>query len=696
MAEFLATQLITFVAGAAAAGGATLAVTTAAIQIAAAIGLSYAASALLSPGASRGTPPSDRTFVSRSPTAARSRSYGRVKIAGTQVFAGSRHGKLYRVVAHGEGPIDAVEEHWIDTTQVSVGVGDGLVTTGKYVVEGTPRAHIQWSTGTATGHHYATLEAAFPEWSSDHLGCGVHHSLVTLTQVKPEHFSDVFPNYDRTNYAQVIRGARVYDPRDAEQSATDPATWTWTMNAPLAILDFLTHPRGMGLPRAFVDPEVASWVAAADVADEAVPLAAGGSVPRYQLSGTYGYDERRADVLERMLATCDGRLVAGSGGGLRLSLPNADAPSVTIGPDAVLSYSVGSGNDATTTATVIRAQYTDPAFGYVETDAAPWTNEPLALAFGAVVADAQLTWVPHHAQTRYLMKLAAAHAAPEWCGTLTTNLLALPVLGERYFRLVLPEIDLDIRVETESCRFRLADNATVVGLDIGWVSADPAAQAWNPVTEEGRPPERGVVTTENALPVPADFDVAITPENAGPTARPVALVTWTDIGIDSVFIRVRYRLVGTSTWDHVLVSSAETSATIGPLVEGATYEIYAQTLGVSGRLGVETATITIVAAIDTTPPGVVSSVSATLDGADVVLTWSQPASANTAAARVYRHTVDDYASAALVATVSGGPGTALSYTDEPPAADDYWYWIAATNASLVEGDEAATGSITVP
>ena len=698
MATFVAVQLITYAFGAAAAGGALLTATAAAIQIAAAVAISYAAAEIFSPasaskGARAGVAPSDRTFLSRSATAPRTRSYGRVKLSGSQQFAAAKGGKLYRVLAHGEGPIDAVEEHWIDDNEVTFD-GSGDILTAQYLVTGSPRVQAFWTLGTTTGLHYSQLEAEFDEWDTGHLGKGVHHSLLVLTQVAQASFSETFPNYESTNYAQTIRGAKIYDPRDAAQDIDDNTTWLWSMNAPLCIMDFLTHKDGLEFPWAFVTPEIEAWEAAADVADEAVPLKAGGTTPRYQLSGTYGFNERKSEILERMMSACDARMITGQNGGLALSMPSAAAPTVTITDDAVLSYRIGSGNEAPDTATVVKSSYLEAEFGYVETDAQPWENATLAAKLGEIVSDIPLNMVPTHSQARRLMKLAAARLAPAWRGEITTNLLALPAISERYVQLQIAELDLDIRVELEGVQFQLGEGSTVSGLSIQWVAADASELDWDALTEEGRIPERGAkLVIDNSLPTPAGLAITIVAETFGASTYPVAVANWTDIGVDSLDIEVAYQVVGNLAGETTTkVSSDNNSLSTGALLEGSQYQFTVRSVGQSDRVSATSAAVLATANIDTAAPAAAGSITATVVTDDVTVEWTQPTSANTAGAKVFRNTVDNFGTATEIASVAGGASTVLSYVDSDLAADEYWYWVETYNASLFAGAEAAAAS----
>lgn len=78
--------------------------------------------------------------------------------------------------------------------------------------------------------------------------------------------------------------SKVWDPRDNTQDPDDPATWDYSANQALCILDALRQnpvrpysTGGLFMP---------SFEDAADICDELVPLKAGGNEPRYSVTGT--------------------------------------------------------------------------------------------------------------------------------------------------------------------------------------------------------------------------------------------------------------------------------------------------------------------------------------------------------------------------------------------------------------------------
>lgn len=99
----------------------------------------------------------------------------------------------------------------------------------------------------------------------------------------------------------------VYDPR------TSPPTYGYTENSALCIADFLSN-TVWGFKAAYgTEIPTPDLIAAANVCEEAVPLAAGGTEPRYALNGGFPLTTKRGEVLQNLLTACAGRLTYAGG-----------------------------------------------------------------------------------------------------------------------------------------------------------------------------------------------------------------------------------------------------------------------------------------------------------------------------------------------------------------------------------------------
>lgn len=513
--------------------------------------------------------PSDGQVEINSSAAPRFRSYGRVKVAGNLVFANTINGFYGRILAMGSGPIDAVEQHWLDDHLVVLSGED--VTSAPYVVDGASRAFINFRLGEDNPALYAATHASFPElWTIDHLGRGVPSAEVVLAQTPSKVFTEVFPQGGDTLYRQVQRGALIRD--IAGGAFLSPA---WSDSAALVIADFLTHPDGMRLHDSWVLNEADSWVTAHSICNDAIPAAAGGTEGRYKIWSSYDFSERPADVLTRFLQACDAVIYPTPNRGIAIKVGKWEAPTVTIDDDAIIGYSgFGGGRDILTTANTIRARYMEPSEDYQETDAEIWADDADIALRGEIAADFDFFCAPNHSQCRRLMKIAAYRANPEWVGTLTCNLRAMPVMGERWINVVLSELGVSGTFEVLSTQFLIDDGSILSGIEIQVQSMPAYAYDWT-VDEEGEPPgggNRGAtprIAPLTALPPLTGFDA---------TANGLfAVLRWDAPPSDSLTADIEYQVSSEAQWSAWPVADGATAARLGPLVLGTKYAFRART-----------------------------------------------------------------------------------------------------------------------
>lgn len=122
---------------------------------------------------------------------------------------------------------------------------------------------------------------------------------------------------------------RVWDPRDPAQDADDPATWGWSDNQALCLIDALRHNPIARLPVHLL--HLPSLLRQADVADQAVPLKAGGTEPRYRVGGRIVYDP--ATELYQALSALD---AAGGGGLVQIGGMIGYQPGEYLAPSAAI------------------------------------------------------------------------------------------------------------------------------------------------------------------------------------------------------------------------------------------------------------------------------------------------------------------------------------------------------------------------
>jgi len=535
-----------------------------AIQIGLSIGLSYLANSVFGPKAPK---PEDVQQSTRQPTQPRVRHYGRVKVSGPWVFAESKGGNFYKLLAIGVGPIDGIENYWVDDEGVNLD-STGDVTSG--AVAG--HCNIQTRLGAATETSYSILTERFPEWTTAHRGDGVASLCAIQRAVEDKDYLSTFPNGINTNYRLVLRGAIV----------THPVTGVdaWNDNAAAVIRDYITHAEGMRLPASIIATPLAAagWAAAYNRAADIITTKEG-TEARYRLWGSYTLEERPADVVGRMLNCCDGRLVPTPDGGLTLDIGQWAEPTVTLDNDSITGFSeVGRGRDILSTANTIRAKYLDPGQDYQAADADPWVDATDVSARGEIASDMEFPMAPSHSQARRLMKLAAFRANPTWVGTFQCNLKALAAFGERFVRVNLPALGINSVFEVQDFRFDIGEGGILRGVTLQVQSMPEAAYQWNAAEEEGDAPEYDESEVDNSVPKPDAPDVDF-------IAGPIARLSFSPAPSAILHIEARGRATADTAWIDIPVTAGATTADSWALSAATEYEFQIRYVTEKGRDG---------------------------------------------------------------------------------------------------------------
>lgn len=542
------------------------------------VGISFLSSLIFRPQQPK---PEDVQSSVKNPTAVRQRHYGRVKTSGPWAFGESKEGHFHKVIAIGTGQIDAIEEYWIDDNLVTIGGGD-LVVTAPY----TSRARIQTRLGLPTETAYSNLTAVFPEWDSDHRGDGVASLYATQFAIAPDVMNSVFPKLTATDYRVVIRGALIYNPL-TEATA-------WTDNAAAVIRDYMIHADGMRLPAALVNTTqaAAGWLAAAQRAAELVPLKAGGTEARYRLWGSYYLNERPADVLGRMLNSCDGVIVPTPDGGITLDIGTWVVPTVIIDADMIVGFDVRRGRDILTTANVISATFLSPDHDYQATDADQWVDEDDVALRGEIVSDTSFAMAPSHGQARRLMKLAAYRSNPNWVCTLQCNLRALAAFGKRFVRVRYPLFGIDEVFELKSFLFNFGEGGILASVTLDIHSMPSDAYAWDAEAEEGTAPISEVTVVSDTIPVPTGFAGTVFTTTTGSGTVSFVELVWS-ASPTGLRVEAQGREVGAVDWIPIPVADGSASTISWPLDDVTEYEFRIRHVSLTGRTSDWTDTLTL-------------------------------------------------------------------------------------------------------
>lgn len=279
--------------------------------------------------------------------------YGRAKVSGPLVYvfsAGPDHVFMQRVVALTGHEIDAYEQVFFNDESLTTVPAlpwttptFSVVTSARYVRVGIPpdySANVEGYLGTTTQTASADLiTQSGGQWTTDHRLRGRAY-----LSVRNVYAADIYTE-GLPNIAAVIRGKKLYDPRDLST--------VWSRNPALVIRDYLVNVLNVDAAR--IDD--ASFSAAANVCDEYVSLdtsAQGDPTQwaaymtaavshgtwelvsgttyrqrRYTIDGVVTADTNPGDVLEQMVFACAGYL-SYTGGVWRLIAGAYTAPTLTL------------------------------------------------------------------------------------------------------------------------------------------------------------------------------------------------------------------------------------------------------------------------------------------------------------------------------------------------------------------------------
>lgn len=337
--------------------------------------------------------------------------------------------------------------------------------------------------------------------------------IVNRMAVYPKAFPEI---------SAVIRGAKIYDPRDPTQILTDPTTWKWSRNSALIIAWYLTHPDGGRLAVSRV-----SWpdfVTAADYCDRLVTAFGGVSEKWAQTDCQWHTGEAVRDVLARLQAACDATMWEDGDGLWRIFCLQAVTPTVTITDTDISSIEIEQMNGALDEVNYLTPSYMEPRENY-QTIPGPIVRD-----------DASIAAVGERAQTITLKEVASFSQAYRlaWRAMKRKNPeLKLAIVGGPSLLRCIGEIVVSVQSAAAqiSGTFRLTDRVKVspsgaqITISLALVGDhdyDDVVPPYDPVS----PYEANVVVTPPAWPIAVPDAPSLTQETVSGSKYIDATATW--------------------------------------------------------------------------------------------------------------------------------------------------------------------------
>lgn len=236
-----------------------------------------------------------------------------------------------------------------------------------------------WDYELSDGRHTTANAKALAKmagWTAQHVGYGQAHIFIELENNR-EVFAD---GISETEF--LIRGARVWDPRDTTQNPDDETTWAWSQNAVLCALHYVRFYGAHEVP--FDRLPLPWWIAAINVCDEDAEFTDSNGVvtteKRYTTNGSFTFSSKPLEVLNQLESCFAGKIFRQMGQWYVRVGAWYGNPTYTINKDDVHgNIKIKWHADLRDRANIVRATFTDPEQNYDRTDAPPVVSQQYQL-----------------------------------------------------------------------------------------------------------------------------------------------------------------------------------------------------------------------------------------------------------------------------------------------------------------------------
>lgn len=463
-----------------------------------------------------------------------------------------------------------------------------------------------------------------------------------------------------------IKGKKVFDPRTS--------TTAYSNNAALCIRDYLTS--AYGLSDAQVDATVFSN--AANVCDENVTLAAGGTEDRYTLNGVVRADQSYGDVLQQMVTSCAGTLFWG-GGKWKLAVGVYNAPTKTLTLDDLRSnISLQTRVNLRDQFNKVQGVFNDANQRYIAADYPPIESAPFLAQDNGVeqALDLDLPFTTSAAMAQRLAKMTLFRGREQMVFQAEFGMNAFDVeVGEI--------VALDMQrygwtgkeFEVVGWRFGANEEAGDLRVSLTLRETSSAAFDWNAEEEDIIGNDSDLENYNNDLTL---FNLVASgggKTQGDGTFINSAILSW-DAPDNAYIARYDIQWKPTADSEYASTTTTETTAEISPLVDGVEYTFRVRAVSSRGDLG-PFVTVTFTGGGDTTAPALPTAITADGGFGYIAVRWTNPADADLNFVEIWENTSNTTSGATQVG-VSGGDEFVRTNLG---ISETRWYFLKAVDYS---------------
>lgn len=628
---------------------------------------------------------------------------GRNRLGGAYMLMEAKGADLCTVQALAAHRCHAINRYWLHDDEVELDANGFTTETRRYAKKVQLFHRLGAVPETAYSEivaKFASLGASAP-WTSNHRGDGQTSVAMIATRASETNQNKVFP-YGPPSVSCEVDGAYVFDYR-ISSNPNNAAAWVYSTNSALVMcwhqcFNEFGHKRDFAKA---ILPVLDMWIEEANICDELVPLAAGGSEKRYTCNGFDTTENDPKAATNAILSSCDGWICERGDGALLFTVGKFRESRVATLTDAdLVGHRVQYGVLFEDECNRLIPKFTYPAIGYATADTDFFEDSDAQLTAGRVLAqDANYQWVQSWTQARRLGKRDWLRIQEKVSGSLDVRLSGLNAVYARWVRLdtplMLPRLNGKV-IENRRSILALLNG----GFSIDFVQHPNNIDAWTPAADEGqRPPVPEKVNPDDVV-TPAVESIQVV-ANGGTVYLRVTITDPNDEGLTPV---VRYRVSddGTGSPGDWVTEQFDNVAPSGGKIKVSTSTVPADTwIGVqvsfkdSKYSSDWTAEESRFTAADSVAPGVVTNVSVSTDVGTAMFSWKAPNSENYAGAKIYWNTANSFSTASFLGPVEYGAPKFSDSASRTISAGTRYGWITSINKSGVESTPVATGSFSV-
>lgn len=638
-------------------------------------------------------------------------AYGRGRKPGASVLYESVSAYTLDVLAYCHGRIEGNWQHWLNDDPVTLN-GDGTTQgiDGRYGNTIVIKTRQGLNTETAYDHVVAVADGA---WTSAHRGDFTASVGMTTKTVAEDKMRRIYPNGE-VQHSAAADWLCVYDWRDPAQDREDPSTWLWSENPIVCGVHdewatnypMWTHPSLGVREKAIADriwnrrfaPVLDILTEEADACDEAVDLAAGGTIPRYTAFVWYPADTDRKTVRDMFKRSCDGWRTERGDGALILRCGRWLVSPVPITDRMIVDVDgLSAGIPKSRLTNDLQLRFRSPDHNYEMVDTVGWTDEASITKRGRKSNTLDLEEVTNNSQARRVGKSAFYAANEPYSGMLVLDLDEAPaeLFEYRFHPLQIsegPSAFNDMFIEVLQSEQDLMERTVTLSIR----SASEARYEWDAETEEGDNPGVVVRPSPGEMMTPTVSAVTTFFDDTGSGTGVRLEITGEGPDRDDLTWFARWRVDGDVSWVEAQYTDAADGSpvllTTGFVPADTDLEVQIAYMIGAGTLSDWSATEAVETATPTTPP---SGFTAVLNGFNVDTAFSITEDHG----RVYRGATlaTVFGSATDVSgELPGTPGVPVAWSDTARPAGGYRYWAVAEDAADDPSTPAGPIDIVVP